>query len=262
MYKQMTLLICIMTISLVAFNPSSSAIDGLVGAWLFNEGSGNTAIDSSGNKHDGEFVGNATLETNGKYGSALSCDGTEAYVMVPDHEDLEFDGDFSIACWIQNEQPPSSASSFVTKGYDKPGDAGGNAKPWYLVYFLTEGTVDMFLRDTNDTNSRAQGTTPVNDGEWHHIVAMKAGNQVKVYIDGEEDASADAVDATYGENDQPLVFMVHHHRWINGLLDEVVIFDKALSEGEIDLIMNGIQGVLAVDAKGKLAVTWGNLKSH
>lgn len=264
MRKQTTLLVSIMiTISMVAINPSSAAIDGLVGAWLFDTGSGDTAIDSSGHGHDGEFVGNAAWETDGKFGAALSCDGTEAYVMVPDHADFEFDGDFSIACWIQNSVPPSDHSSFVTKGYDKPGGGGGgDARPWYLVYFLTTGTVDMFLRDSGGTNSRASGTTAVNDGEWHHIVGLKDSDQVRIYVDGAEEASVDAVDDTYGKNDQPLVFMVHHHRWVEGLLDEVAIFNRALSENEITSVMNGLQGVLAVDAKGKLAITWSNLKSR
>jgi hypothetical protein len=263
MFKQATLLTCIMVVSLVAVNPSSSAIDGLVAAWLFDTGSGNTAIDSSGNGHDGELIGNATWEQNGKFGSALSCDGTEAYVLVPDHEDFEFDGDFSIACWFQNSVTPSDHSALATKGYDKPSDAGGDARPWYLVYFLTSGTVDLYLRDAAGTNSRVSGTTPVNDGQWHHVVAMKAGSEVKIYIDGKEDASAAATDATYGENDQPLAFMVHFHRWINGLMDEVAVFDKALSEAEIAAIMGGLRdNILAVDALGKLAVTWGNLKSH
>jgi len=248
-----------MTISLIAVS-SSFAIEGLVGAWLFDTGSGKVAIDASGNGHDGELVGNAGWEKNGKFGSALSCDGTEAYVMVPDSEDFEFDGDFTIACWIQNSQPPSNHSSFVTKGYDKPSGAGGDARPWYLLYFLTTGTVDMFLRDSNGTNSRAQGVTPVNDGKWHHIVGLKDGDQVRIYVDGKEDGTAPAVDDTYGKNDQPLVFMVHYHRWIKGLLDEVAIFNRALSEDEISSLMNGLQSVLAVDTKGKLATTWAKLK--
>jgi len=263
MYKHITLFICVMGIIFIAVNQSYSAVDGLVGVWLFDSGDGQTAVDASGNGHDGELVGNATWEDEGRFGSAIACDGTESYVMVPDHEDFEFDGDFSMACWIQNSVPPSNHSSFITKGYDKPGGGGGgDARPWYLLYFLTTGTVDMFLRDTGGTNSRAQGTTPVNDGEWHHIVGLKDGDQVRIYIDGKEDASAPAVDATYGENDQPLVFMVHHHRWIQGLIDEVAMFNKALSEDEISSVMGGLQGVLAVDAKGKLAVTWSSLKSN
>lgn len=264
MYKQIALLICIMAMGLVAVSSSFSAMEGLVGAWLFDEGSGDKTVDSSENGHDGEFIGSATWEENGKFGSAVSCDGTEAYVMVPDHEDFEFDGDFSIACWFQNSVPPSDASALATKGYDKPAGAGGDARPWYLVYFLTSGTVDLYLRDAGGANSRASGKTPVNDGEWHHVVAMKDGNEVKIYVDGEQDGSAAAVDAKYGENDQPLVFMVHHGRWINGLMDEVAVFNKALSEDEIGLIMMGLDQIVsaAVDVKGKLAVTWGDLKSH
>ncbi len=262
MHKRTILLIWIMAIALIMVNSGSSQMAGLIGAWLFDEDSGGEVRDASGNGHDGELVGNATLAENGRFGSALSCDGSEAYVMVPDHEDFEFDGDFSIACWFQNDTAPSDHSGLVTKGYDKPSDAGGNAMPWYLVYFLTSGTVDLYLRDASNTNSRALGTTRVNDGEWHHVVAMKDADEVKIYVDGKEDGAADAVDATYGENDQPLVFMVHYSRWIKGLMDEVGIFNRALSEDEINLIMNGglSQAVLAVQPAGKLAVTWGSLK--
>ena len=263
MRKQITLLACVIIIVLALVNPSFSALEGLVGAWLFDADSATKAKDASGKGHDGEFMGNAKLDKNGKFGSALSCDGTEAYVMVANHDDFIFSGDFTIACWFQNSVPPSDHSGIVTKGYDKPSGAGGDAKPWYLVYFLTSGTVDLYLRDTKATNSRAQGKTPVNDGKWHHITAMKAKDKVKVYVDGKEDGTAAAVDANYGENGQPLVFMVHFHRWINGMLDEVAIFNRALSEGEIASIMKGLGPLVsAVDAKGKLAVTWGELKQH
>ena len=262
MHKRAILLIWIMAIALTLVNSSFSQMEGLIGAWLFDEDSGGAVKDVSGNGHHGELVGNATLEKGGRFGSALSCDGSEAYVMVPDHEDFEFVGNFSIACWFQNDTSPSDHSGLVTKGYDKPSGAGGNAVPWYLVYFLTSGTVDLYLRDASNTNSRALGTTAVNDGEWHHVVAMKDGDKVKIYVDGKEDGVADAVDATYGENDQPLVFMVHYQRWIKGMMDEVAIFNRALSEDEINQIMTGglSQSVLAVKPEDKLAVAWGALK--
>jgi hypothetical protein len=86
---------------------------------------------------------------------------------------------------------------------------------------------------------------------------------VRVYIDGNEDAVAPAVDAVYGENDQPLVFMVHFDRWFRGMLDEVVIYERALSEDEIATALSGLAGVIApVEPKGKLAVTWCELKSR
>jgi hypothetical protein len=69
------------------------------------------------------------------------------------------------------------------------------------------------------------------------------------------------VDAVYGQNDAPLVFMVHYERWFKGMIDEVAIFNRAITDKEITQIMGGLQNVLAVDPKGKLAATWSQLKS-
>ncbi|MBM3212431.1 LamG domain-containing protein, partial [Candidatus Poribacteria bacterium] len=199
---------------------------------------------------------------NGKFGSGASCDGTEAYIMVPDHTDYEFKGDFSITCWFQNNVPPADNTSIVTKGYHRPSGSGGDSKPWYMIYFLKAGSVDFFLRDTKSVNSRAVGKTLVNDGKWHHIACIKSGNKVKIFIDGKEDGSADAVDATYGENDQPLVFMVHFDRWLKGLIDEVAIFNRAITEKEISTIMEGLSStVTMISPSGKLAALWGNIRS-
>jgi len=260
MLKRLILLICILAITLVPL-VSSYSLEGLVGAWLFDEGSGKKVKDVSNKGHDGELIGNAQFDKNGKIGSAISVDGTEAYVMIPNHDDFKFKGDFTIACWFfNNNTPPPDHSGIVTKGYHRPAGSGGNSKPWYMLYFLKAGSVDFFLRDTKDVNSRAVGKTLVNDGKWHHVVGVKAGNKVKIYIDGKEDGVADAVNAVYGENDQPLVFMVHYDRWLKGLIDDVAIFNKALTEDQISTIMKG-SVISAVSSKGKLATTWSNLKN-
>jgi len=258
--KRFTLMFLVAFACFFAINQSFSGVEGLVGLWTFDSASGNKVADESGKGHTGEMMGNAKLDTNGKFGSALACDGTEAYFSVPDSPDFEFSGDFTIACWISNNTPPVDNTAFVTKGYHRPAANGGNAKPWYMLYFLKAGSVDFFLRDTKDVNSRAVGKTLVNDGKWHHVVGVKAGNKVKIYIDGKEDGVADAVDAVYGENDQPLVFMVHYDRWLKGLIDDVAIFNKALTEDQISTIMKG-SVISAVSSKGKLATTWSNLKN-
>ena len=120
MCKRCSLWLCVFAVGLIAISPGFSAMtDGLVGLWLFDEGSGQTASDSSGNGYHGALMGNASWESNGKSGSALSTDGTEGYVEIPDDPAFEFDGNFTIACWVQNQDPLPDHSSFVTKGYDK-----------------------------------------------------------------------------------------------------------------------------------------------
>ncbi|HIA68573.1 TPA: LamG domain-containing protein [Candidatus Poribacteria bacterium] len=113
----------------------------------------------------------------------LNSTEQEAYVEIPDSDNFEFSGDFFIALWLKSEMPAPGSLGIVTKGYhDK-----SNTKPWYLVYFVPAGTMDFYLRNEANQNSRAKGKTVINDRKWHHIVSMKAGNKVKVYIDGKED---------------------------------------------------------------------------
>ncbi|MEK7398996.1 MAG: LamG domain-containing protein [Candidatus Poribacteria bacterium] len=260
--KRVTLLFLVVFAGFFVINQSFSAMDGLVGLWTFDLASGTKVADVSGKGHTGDLVGSAKLDASGKFGSALSCDGTAGgFFSVPDNADFKFSGDFSIACWFSNNTAPADNSALVAKGYHTIPANGGDAKPWYMVYFLKAGTVDLFLRDSKAVNSRTTGKVLVNDGKWHHVVGLKAGNKVKVYIDGKEDGVADAVDAVYGDNTQPLVFMVHYDRWLKGSLDEVAIFNKALTEADIATVMKGLaSGVSAVDSKGKLAVAWSQLK--
>jgi len=56
------------------------------------------------------------------------------------------------------------------------------------------------------------------------------------------------------------VFMVHYDRWFKGMIDEVAVFNKALTDKEINSVMNGLKMAMAVDPKGKVASTWGYIK--
>ncbi|MAE17894.1 hypothetical protein CMK12_02970 [Candidatus Poribacteria bacterium] len=111
----------------------------MVGAWLFDEGKGESVGDSSSNKNAGELIGNVKWSKSRKFGGSLEFDGTEGYVEVPDSDNYEFAGDFSIAFWLKSEMPAPGSLGIVTKGYhDK-----SNTKPWYLVYFVPAGSVDL-----------------------------------------------------------------------------------------------------------------------
>jgi hypothetical protein len=123
--------------------------------------------------------------------------------------------------------------------------------------------MDFYLRNEANNNSRTVGTTKVNDGKWHHLVAMKAGDKVKMIVDGKEDgATAVTGKATYGKHDYPLVFMAHYFRYVEGFLDEVALFNKALSTKEITSIMKGLEAFLSVNGAGKLSIFWSQIKQQ
>jgi hypothetical protein len=146
-------------------------------------------------------------------------------VEIPDSPVLEFDEDFTLAVWIKTEATPPSELCIMTKGYHDQ----SNTRPWYLLYYRPAGTMTFYLRSLSNMNSIADGVTPINDGNWHHVIGMKEGEEVRIYIDGKLGAFvALGAEDIYGGNDYPLVFMMHYNRFLSGTIDEVAIFRKAL----------------------------------
>ena len=73
---------------------------GLVGAWGFSEGSGGTTADGSGNGNTGTITG-ATWTTQGRYGNALSFNGTSNVVRVPSSASLNLTTGMTLSAWIR-----------------------------------------------------------------------------------------------------------------------------------------------------------------
>lgn len=102
--------------------------------------------------------------------------------------------------------------------------------------------------------------------QWYHYVLVADGKDGKIYIDGEFIGSH-AENIQFPKWQKAEIFVgagegPNTHPIENAIIDEVVIYSKALSEEEVKASMDlGVPGVLAVEAKDKLAVSWGQLKS-
>ena len=100
--------------------------------------------------------------------------------------------------------------------------------------------------------------------EWIHLVGVWDGGKLHVYVNGELSNSADAAGPPWASPEE--VYMGadpgcnNRCQW-NGIMDEIAIFNVALSEGDVKSLGNGIEGALAVDAAGKTTTTWGKLKA-
>ena len=77
--------------------------EGLVAFYPFEEGAGTTTADASGRGHDGTLVNTVAWTTNGIAGNALSFDGVDDYVLVPDHDDLDLTEAFTLAAWVNTD---------------------------------------------------------------------------------------------------------------------------------------------------------------
>ena len=236
------------------------AIDegSILGMWLFDEGEGDIAKDSSANGNDGQI--NGAKWVDGKIGKALSFDGAESVDMG----NLQFAGDVTIAFWAKPSNVAAGRQNILCKAYGGEGcltiepdgtlsfywgDAGANAEPYVEVARPVAGT---FV-----------------DDEWIHTVEVRdvAKREYKMYKNGAVEATdtwAECGAHPCGDavaSDLPLLIGDGYAGKFIGVVDEVAIFNVVLSEDDIENIMlDGLGNIAAVSTSGKLATTWGGIK--
>jgi len=206
-------------------------IDGVVGSWHFDEGSGTTAKDTSGNDNDGTIYGATWGE--GKFGWCLDFDGIDDHIEVSDSESLDVTGPITIEVWIYIKQS-GVAQSFVGKN---------------RVYTL-------WIQDNNeirfaDTQGNYVDTDPISEfNQWIHLVAVFNGepgdpitsDNSQIYINGEARGSQRSGIWKAAANQGYILTMGAWYTgrdYLKGSLDEVRIYNKALILEEIlDLYNN------------------------
>lgn len=254
---------CVLSLIAVSFLllPSQAALnpDNIMGMWLFNEGAGDKAKDSSENGNDGKIIGGAKW-VDGQFGKALEFNGTDAWVEVQHSDTVGFKkgASFSITLHYNGS---AVGGSLVGKGYEDT----TQVKPWYLLWNGgNDDKVSFYLRTSADQNSRIDSTVPVSDEKWHFIAAIADADAKKIslWVDGKKVAEGNlAVTEGYGTNDSVFHIARHFDRYTKGIIDDVGLFNVALTQNEMDTIMdNGLEDAAAVDAVGKLTTTWGKIK--
>lgn len=198
---------------------------GLVGYWTFDEGSGTTVYDSSGNGNNGTLY-NSPLWQSGsscESGSCILFNGTNNYINVPSSSSLNPGMDLSLLSWVY-WNGGTAEENIVTKE---------NA----YEYRVLSGVVNFA---TNPWSWRGGGT-PVTTGQWYHVAVVHQGqgNQ-KIYINGIETYNA-ASGGSISSNTSVVTVGARGggtQSFFNGLLDGVRIYNRALSAGEILTIYN------------------------
>ena len=199
-------------------------VRGLV-LWLkFDEGTGLKAYDLSQYRNHGTIHG-ATW-TQGKFGKALSFDGVDDYVEVPDSASLDITDEITIEAWVNvrekdGEQYPvqkhGAYGMFVrTDMY--------NGGFWWNIWWEVEGPEWKYVNNLN----------PLFLNKWCHLVWTFDGTYVKSYVNGELKGTWDRSGRKIAVSAYPLyVGQSGGGSWFNGTIDEVRIYNRALSEEEI-----------------------------
>ena len=198
-------------------------------------------LDSSGNNFDGTAMGDASIATDPDKGQVLSLDGDGDYVDCGNPDTLNFStGDWSLCAWVKNTMTGTgddNKGSIITNG----GDGGGGHRYGLVVTEQTEGKMTL-VTDDNDKKKQAKSATSVNDDVWHHVVGMREGEQIKLYIDGVLEASTGlpgGYDLSGAVQSNVLLGAISRasngeiYKTYAGLIDDARIYNCALSEGEV-----------------------------
>ena len=261
------ILILALVILVLQTIPAESQVvkDGLVSYWTFDTADvkGDTVKDVVGG-NDGTIVG-APKQVAGKFGQAFKFSGKPDVIDVgsPADGSLDFgdDKDFSMVAWIKVDKPPEldgAQSTIVSKG-----DGGGNAR---ILWKINTTKVSVTLSHIADgPTSHFLGVKDVTDGKWHHVLFVAdRSDATRLYIDGKFDSEGDQSD----EVDITTASVMYigasvrigetTRRYFEGLIDELGIYDRALTDDEIERNFNA-KG-LAVSPQERLAIVWGDLK--
>ena len=237
-------------ISILACINASEA--GLVAYWSFDEGKGKVAEDTSENGNDGDI--NDAKYVDGQFGKALEFDGN--FVLVPNDDSYNFtkEQSFSIILWIN---------------YEAKGDWQGVLQKFnggYPFKVEVNPTNNLYFALYDGANNPGASVGNVS-GSWHHAAFVRDRSEKKLYayLDGELKETKDDTIAGTMKNESDLYIGARKPGTtilFYGILDEIAIYDRVLSEAEVNAAVKGNvpEVKTAIRPKGKLTMTWGRIK--
>lgn len=236
--------------------------DGVVGYWSFDNGTinGDTVKDVLG-KNDGELDGNPK-SVNGKVGKGLEFNG-QNFVHIPGTNTLDFNGAeaITVAAWINADS--DSPVVGVVAGCCGTIVAQRDANGWALRFDGRDGGSELeFINHTQQGwhgDGAGFGIPVFAKGEWHHIVGIVDGNKKFIYADGKLAKETDDHNGPMQANSTEHEIGKANDGGFVGIIDEVVIYNRALSANEVKQLF-AAEG-LPVEPHGKLATRWGEIKN-
>ena len=217
--------------------------------WGLDEGSGTSAADSSGNGHTATLGSGASWATPGRVGAhALTLDGTANGNATAAGAVVDTRQSFSVSAWVK----PTTVSGFQTAvSVD-----GATISGFYLQLRGDTGKF-AFTRLASDSDSAAVATVPATAaptaGQWYHLVGVDdvAAGKLSLYVNGvlqgstaytgDWQATGDTVIGRGRYSAAPADFF-------GGGVDDVQLFDHALTADEVQTVVGTSGGTLSVDA--------------
>ena len=253
----------------ITVNPVNDApifIDGAIGNWNFDEGSGDSVAEGAvgiSTATLGSTTGadaNDPTWTSGIFGQALHFDGVNDYVEIADAPGIDISGpEFSASLWIKPDRGPGTEDMFFMKG-DRQGIGNVN---YYLSWKDTGKMTWAFKSDGGFEYLDMDVTLPTVD-EWNHVAVVFDRPTVSIYINGTKYTSSigtggTSMDKDLVANDDPLwigagrdggsiVTPGNFSAPFSGAIDELAIFDRALTDADVEAIRTSTPPVVTASS--------------
>jgi chitodextrinase len=210
-----------------ATTPAAPSVVGLVAAYGFDEGAGNSSADATGLGHT-LTVGGATWTTSGKTGGALNYNGTSARSTVADANDLDLTTGMTLMAWVYPTAVPSGWRTVLHKETDR-----------YYLFAGANGAGPTGGGTFASGNVNVSAASTLAASTWTHLATTYDGSTVRMYVGGALVSSA-AATGSIGASASPLSLggTAAYGEYFNGRIDDVRVYNRALSATEIQTDMN------------------------
>jgi len=211
-----------------------ASTDGLIVYLPFDENKGSLVTDMSYNNNDGYLDStNPPTWTSGKHNSALNFSGTKQSVSVQDNDQISLRAEVSMLAWV-NINGYGAYNKIITK-----------ENSYEILLGPDDGVLRMAIypEGAGDWQWLNSPTKPLTKGQWQLVVATYNGKIMKLYVDGQVVAQRQ-YSALINDTSYPMYIggnVTDNKEWFNGAIDDVAVFNYALTDSEIQSIyQNGV----------------------
>ena len=198
-------------------------------AYGFSEASGTTASDSSGNGNTATLTSASLWTTNGKYGTGLLLGGGNNGAQAPASVSLNVSSGLTLEAWIN----PSSIANYPKVMWRD----GVGGSPYNLGMAWGNGSIGLTIGTTNG-NFSVFAYTAIAANVWTHVAATYDGSLMRIYINGQLLNSASASGTILSSVGDLWLGRAPWGEGFSGRLDEVRVYNRALTAAEVAADMN------------------------
>ncbi|MDP2933123.1 MAG: LamG domain-containing protein, partial [bacterium] len=199
---------------------------GLVGYWAMNDGTGTKAGDSSGNGNTGTWSGTGSHWTDGKHGQAGNFNGSDDYVNAGNAASLNITDAITISAWVKTNM---TNEGYILNKFDNSQGTGG-----YAIAVGRASAGDFGYAVGGGADYFHSSGKKINDNIFHHVAVTHIGTVITFYVDGVFIKTAThAVPASWSGNLGIGYSPKTGIYFFNGLIDDVRVYNRALSADEV-----------------------------